>query len=87
MFRRGGGVSARNNGIVSGFDDTQRQPFAPENEERVAQDDMFTNYLDQFERRTYEPITLTRPERSAADIVKEIYPTPQKPGGFLNLII
>ena len=35
MFRRGGGVSARNNGIVSGFDEMPRQGFAPENEERV----------------------------------------------------
>ena len=39
MFRRGGGVSARNNGIVSGFDDMHKdKPFAPENEERVADD-------------------------------------------------
>jgi len=81
MFRRGGGVSARNNGIVSGFDEMPRQGFAPENEERVA-GDMFTNYLDQFEERKYEPITLTRPEQSAADIIKEMYPTPQKPSGF-----
>ena len=49
MFRRGGGVSARNNGIVSGFDNTQRQPFAPENEERVA-DDMFADYLGNLEK-------------------------------------
>tara|TARA_Y100000361_G_scaffold3933_2_gene3391 strand:+ start:488 stop:2101 length:1614 start_codon:yes stop_codon:yes gene_type:complete len=81
MFRRGGGVSARNNGIVSGFDNQPRQPFAPENENRVA-DDIFTNYLDKYEQRKYEPITLTRPEQSAADIIKEMYPTPQKPSGF-----
>ena len=81
MFRRGGGVSARNNGIVSGFDEMPRQGFAPENEERVA-GDMFTNYLDQYEQKKYEPITLTRPERSAADIVKEIYTMPQKPSNF-----
>ena len=83
MFRRGGGVSARNNGIVSGFDEMPRQGFAPENEERVAgTDDMFTNYLDKYEQMKFEPITLTRPERSAADIVKEFYPMPQKPSGF-----
>ena len=83
MFRRGGGVSARNNGIVSGFDEMPRQGFAPENEERVAgTDDLFTNYLDKYEQRKYEPVTLQRPEQSAADIVKEFYPMPQKPSGF-----
>ena len=83
MFRRGGGVSARNNGIVSGFDEMPRQGFAPENEERVAgTDDIFTNYLDKYEQRKYEPVTLQRPEQSAADIVKEFYPMPQKPSGF-----
>jgi hypothetical protein len=35
MFKRGGNVSARNNGIVSGFEE-ERQPFAPENTNRVA---------------------------------------------------
>ena len=35
MFKRGGGVSSRNNGIVQGFEE-ERQPFAPENTNRVA---------------------------------------------------
>ena len=83
MFKRGGGVSARNNGIVSGFDDQSRQPFAPENEERVAgNDSMFTNYLDKFESKPYENIELPKPEQSAADIIKQFYPAPEKPSGF-----
>ena len=35
MFKRGGDVSSRNNGIVQGFEE-ERQPFAPENTDRVA---------------------------------------------------
>ena len=78
MFRRGGGVSARNNGIVSGFDEMPRQGFAPENEERVAgTDDMLrTLGWDQVANETRAGAPSSAPRRPPARAVPADRPAP-----------
>ena len=55
MFKRGGGVSSKNNGIVQGFEE-ERQPFAPENTNRVAGGSVLEDFQIEEKKRKEESV-------------------------------